>query len=226
MDVGSSFGNVNPVGMTMVVGQQSGFGQGGSQNVWTPTVTVDKYPGTLTLSTNAPFSYKGPAIFGTNNQEALQRAINDVGGLYPLYLPACSMLTDTLRWNGANFIGQQMNFTKLIGFPGHDILQQQDGTPIKSWSINASTGVTTFTIPPYSAHNILVGDSIKLKNFPKSTFFNNHDESVASQPTPTTFTVNSAFGQSSSSATEAGVAAPEHQRRHQRPPYGECAVRR
>ena len=208
VDVGSSFGNINPVGMTMVVGQQLGFGQGGTQNVWTPTVTVDTYPGTLTLSAKAPFSYKGPAIFGTNNQAALQRAFNDVGGLYPLYLPACTMLTDTLRWNGANLIGQQMNFTKLIGFPGHDILQQQDGTAIKSWSINAGTGVTTFTIPAYSAHNILVGDSVKLKNFPKSTFFNNHDEYIASQPTPTSFTVNSAFGQSTSSAAEAGVAAP------------------
>ena len=59
-----------------------------------------------------------------------------------------------------------MNFTKLIGFPGRDVFQQQDGAPIKSSSINAGTAYDV-AVPPYSAHNILVRDSIKLKNFPQ-----------------------------------------------------------
>ena len=114
-----------------------------------------------------------------------------------------------------------MNYTNIYGFPGHDVFQQQDGIPITAWSINAGTGVTTFTIPSYSAHNILAasdypaypgsaphGDSINLRNFPTATFFNNQNIYIATHPTPTTFTVNSAFSQSTSSGSDQGLAAP------------------
>jgi hypothetical protein len=219
--VGSSFSSFQqPIGMDMVVGQQVGYAGTGTQNTWDAKVIAYPYPN-LQLSANAPFSYSGTVTFGTNNASALQTAMNDVGGGIPLWLPQCAMLTSTVRWNGASLLGQQMNDTSLYGFPAQDILQAQDGTPITAWSINASTGVTTFTIPSYAAHNILAatdypnaqqwnlgGDSINLRNFGTSTFFNNQNANIATHPTPTTFTVNNTFGQSTSSGTEAGLAAP------------------
>jgi hypothetical protein len=205
VSVGSSL-SAQAIGMTMVAGQQIGFGQGGLQEEWEPTVIAYTYPN-LQLSSVAPFNFTGTVTFGTNNAAALARAFNDATGLLPLNIPSgCSMLTSTVRWPGSNIIGQQMNFGGFTGFPGQDILQQQDGTPITAWSI--SGGVTTFTIPTYSAHNILVGDIINLENFGISTFFNNQTVTIASQPTPTSFTVNGNFGQGTSSSTEAGLAAP------------------
>jgi hypothetical protein len=219
VNVGASFASAAEVtGMTMVVGQQVSFGNTGTQNVWTPTVTGYTFP-YLTLSSAAPFAYTGYVQFGVNNQAALQRAINDVGGNIPLWLPACGMLTDTLRWNGASLLGMAFSGTYLGGFPGHDVLQQQTAVPIVGWSINASTGVTTFTTTPAAAHTILPaslypvtsgvgGDEIVLSYFPISTFFNGSTVEIMTQPTPTTFTVNSAFGQSTSSGTERGAGLP------------------
>lgn len=216
--VGSTMSTAN-IGQTMIFAQQVGYGNTGLQEDWEPIITGWS-GGTATLSSAAPFSYSGAIPFGTNNQVALQRAFNAVGGLVPLNFPTgCQILSDTIRWNGANMLGQQMQYTGLVGFPGHDNFQQQDGLPITAWSINTSTGVTTFTIPAYAAHNILpqslypaasgvTGDRITLENFPTSTFFNNQIVTIATQPTPTTFTVNSVFSQSTSSATEAGLGAP------------------
>lgn len=202
----------------MVVGEQSGYGTTSLQQDWEPTVTGGTT--NLTLSSHAPFSGTYPVIFGTNNQSAIQRALNDVGPFFPLWIPQCSMLSDTVRWNGASLVGLQQNFTNFFTFPGKDLFQQQDGLPIIAWSINASTGVTTFTVPSYAAHSILAlsdyagntqglfGDSIQLQNFPTATFFNSQNVNIATHPTPTTFTVNSAFGQSTSSGTDQGVAGP------------------
>ena len=163
------------------------------------------------------------AQFGTNNPGSTAAVrVNDIGGAIPLWLPQCGMLTDTVRWNGASLLGTSEAFTSLNGFPGHDILQQQDALPITAWSINASTGVTTFTVPAYAAHNILAqsdyinapslvgigGDSVVLGDFAASSFFNGQTVNIATHPTPTTFTVNSGFGQSTSSGTDFGVAKP------------------
>lgn len=210
VSVGADFpGNVNPIGMTATIAKQVSFGQNGTQEDWEPTIASYPSGTSITFSSTPPFSYSGPVVIGTNNQARLQAAVNDEGGIFPLYIPTgCRMLSDTVRWTGTSFIGQQMNYTGFFNFPGHDMFQQQDGTPITAWSINSSTGVTTFTINAYSSHNILVGDVVDLKNFGTSTFFNNINATIASQPTPTTFTVNSAFGRSSSSGTEAGLAAP------------------
>lgn len=218
VEVGASLDSTS-VGRKVVVGQQNGYGNTGTQNTWVATITGFSFPN-ITLSANAPFAFSGPAIIGTNNQAALQRAFNDIGTGIPLWLPQCSMLTDTIRWAGSSILGQSMAPTRLISYPGKDLFQQQDGLPITAWSINTSTGVTTFTISAYSAHSILPasaypagtnlnGDSVTLASFPTSTFFNSQTVNIATQPTPTTFTVNSVFGQSSSaSATEAGVAEP------------------
>jgi hypothetical protein len=209
VNVGASFSSLTkPIGMDMVVGQQVGFAETGVQNTWDAKVIAYPYPN-LQLSAVAPFNYSGLVHFGTNNSGALSRAFADLGGGIPLWLPQCNMLTSTVRWPGTSLLGQQMSSTTLVGFPGQDILQQQSLIPITAWSINASTGVTTFTIPAYASHNILVGDNINLQNFPTSTFFNGQGEFVATLPSPTTFTVNATFGQSTSSATEAGGAGPK-----------------
>lgn len=213
--VGSDFSSMTqPLGMTLVSAIQPTFGNGGTQADFETTIIAYPYPN-IQLATPSPYDFTGNVLVGTNNQAALQRAMNDVGGGIPLWLPQCQMLTDTLRWNGANLLGGQMNSTSLNGFPAHDLLQQQDTLPITAWSINTSTGVTTFTIPAYSSHSILPsslypvgsevsGDVISLQGFPTATFFNNQNVTIATQPTPTTFTVNGVFGQSTSSGSDHG----------------------
>jgi hypothetical protein len=211
---------INPVGMTMVAYLQSGYGATSTQADWEPTIqSIDGF-GNAVMSGNSPLPTGSYSVeLGTNNQLAFQRMQNDVGGGIPVWLPQCGMLTDTIRWKGMSLIGQMPEATLIAGFPGKDILQQQDGVPITAWSINTSTGLTTFTIPAYSAHSIIatldyptnpyvVGDTVTLASFGTSTFFNNQSEVIYSHPTPTTFTVQSVFGQSTSSATEAGVAEP------------------
>ena len=216
--VGSDFTD-DPTGRTVVISQQIGYGDSGLQEDWEPTITsFNSGTSYATLSSNAPFSHSGTTIVGTNNQYALTAAFKDLSGIFPLNIPVgCSMLTDTVRWPGTSIIGQQMNGSGFTLFPGHDGLQQQDGIPITAWSINTGTGVTTFTIPAYAAHSIIadnnsylnvLGDQVILQGFGTSTFFNSAHVQIATQPTPTTFTVNSVFGQSTSSGTEAGLAAP------------------
>jgi hypothetical protein len=201
--VGSDFGS-EAVGKTMVFGTQTGFTAGALQWDWEPTITAYSYP-YATLSANAPQNFSGSVTVGTNNQAALTKAFNDVGGVFPLYFPAgCSILTDTVRWNGANLIGQQMANTGLSGFPGRDILQEQDNLGITGYSI--SSNVATFTVNSLNVSEVLPQDVYTLSGFPTSTFFNGNTITVLSVPTATTFTA--AFTHANVSSTvESGKAA-------------------
>lgn len=204
VSVGSDLFAPTAPGMTVVTGQQSGAGQTMTQETWITHVDHYTFPN-LYFTDNAPYNVSAVMYLGVDSQQALSGAQSQLGGGIPLYLPQCGIFTNTFRWKGANLIGQQMNSTGLSGWPGRDVAQQQDSLPTTAWVINATAGTTTFTIPWYASHNVVINDAVQLQRFAVSTFFNSQNVSIIAQPTPTTVTVNSAFGQSSGSATEPGL---------------------
>lgn len=204
VNVGSSFG-AEAVGRTVVVAQQTGFTSGALQWDWEPTITSYSFPN-ATLSGTAPQNFTGTVTIGTNNTGALRRAVNDLGGIFPLNLPTgCMALTNTVRWKGTNFIGQQMNSGGFIGFPFRDLLQQQDSLGITAWAIDGAN-TATFTVNPLNVGTVLIGDTYTLGSFPISSFFNGQNVTVLTIPTPTTFTAS--FTHATGSATEFGIASP------------------
>ena len=135
------------VGQTLFIGDQTGLTYGAPQYTWFPTI-VSQVGTTNTLSGNAPFTYTGNVLIGTDNTAAFTTAFATANYVFPLRLPAgCTALTQTVTWPGTSLLGQGMSSSQIAGVPGQDILQavgggaDETGVEIKDVSLNVNSSI-------------------------------------------------------------------------------------